>query len=146
MIEALGLKYGASNFKWTISEENPLFKDEDFLQLYGQFSYIIVAAMLMYLACHTCPYISYAVNCYARYMFGPRHYHELAFKIVGLYLKSTRDKLLVLNPSYSHSKIECLPGSGFAGIDGHENTTDPLCVKSGTGFFITFVNCPVLFQ
>ena len=29
---------------------------------------------------------------------------------------------------------------------GHENSTDPSCVKSRTGFVITVANCPVLWQ
>ena len=66
-------------------------------------------------------------------------------KRIGRYLKATRDRGLVLNPS-KVLKIDCYPDADFAGMYGHENSTDPSCVKSQTGFVITVANCPVLWQ
>jgi hypothetical protein len=40
-------------------------------------------------------------------------------------------------------KIDCYPDADFAGMFGHEKPTDPSCVKSRTGFIITFADCPV---
>ncbi|KAL7460027.1 hypothetical protein ACHAXS_000495 [Conticribra weissflogii] len=40
------------------------------------FNYSIVVGMLLYLAGHTCPDITYAVNCAARYIFCPNLVHK----------------------------------------------------------------------
>jgi len=78
-------------------------------------------------------------------MFCPRRSHELALKRIGRYLKATRDRGLVLNPS-KELKIDCYPDADFAGMYGHEDSSDPSCVKSRTGFVITVANCSVLWQ
>ena len=99
--------------------------------------------MLLYLSGHTRPDIAYAVNCCARYMFCPKHSHETALKRIGRYLKATRDRGLILNPNSDVCKLDCYPDADFAGMYGHEIPTDPACVKSRTGFVITFADCPV---
>ena len=99
--------------------------------------------MLLYLSGHTRPDIAYAVNCCARYMFNPRFSHEVALKRIGRYLKATRDKGLILNPS-KVLQIDCFPDADFAGLYGHEQASDPVCAKSRTGFIINVANCPVL--
>ena len=38
------------------------------------------------------------------------------------------------------------PDIAFAVMYGHENPTDPTCVKSRTGYVITFSDCPYLCQ
>jgi hypothetical protein len=50
-----------------------------------------------------------------------------------------------LNPS-KELKIDCYPDADFSGMYGYENSSDPSCVKSRTGFVITVTNCPVLWQ
>ncbi len=45
--------------------------------------------MLLYLSGHTRPDITFAINCCDRYMFCPKHLHELALKRIGCYLKIT---------------------------------------------------------
>ena len=101
--------------------------------------------MLLYLAGHTRPDIAYAVNCCARYMFNPKHIDELALKRIGRYLKATHRRGLILNPS-KELRIDNYPDADFAGMYGHEKPTDPSCVKSRTGYTITFANCPVIWQ
>jgi hypothetical protein len=71
--------------------------------------------MLLYLFCHSHPDITHLVNCAARYMFSPRHSHELALKRIGRYLKATGEKGLILNPSQDF-KIHCYPDADFAGL------------------------------
>ncbi len=92
--------------------------------------------MLLYLSGHSRPDIAYAVNCCARYMFNPRLSHEKALKQIGRYLKATRDKGLVLNPS-GQLKVDAYPDADFARLYGHEKVTDPACAKSCTGFLLT---------
>ncbi len=57
----------------------------------GAFSYSSVVGMLLYLSGHTLPNITFAVNCCSRYMFCPKHSHELALKQIVCYLKQTPD-------------------------------------------------------
>ena len=145
VIETLGLDIGTTSGKFTPAETKPLVKDVAGDPALGDFSYSSVVGMLLYLAGHTRPDIAYAVNCCARYMFCPRRSHESALKIIGQYLKATRDRGLVLHPS-KELKIDCYPDADFAGMYGHEDSSDPSCVKSRTGFVITVANCPVLWQ
>ena len=41
-------------------------------------------------------------------------------------------------------KLDNYPDANFAGMYGHELPTDPSCVKSRTGYVITFADCPVI--
>ena len=75
-----------------------------------------------------------------------RNYHKLTLNRSGNYFRVTRYKVLILNPSSSIFGVELFPDAEFVGICGHENTTDPLCVKIRTGFVITIANLPVLWQ
>jgi len=78
-------------------------------------------------------------------MFSPRLSHEKALKRIGRYLKATREKGLILNPSEELS-VDAYPDADFAGLYGHEKSTDPSCAKSRTGFLINVANCPVLWM
>ena len=146
VIEALGLDDGYAKGKHTPAETKPLVKDADGELAHGGFSYSSVVGMLLYLSGHTRPDIAYAVNCCARYMFCPRHSHELALKRIGRYLKQTADRGMVMNPSTDLCKIDAYPDADFAGMYGHEKPTDPSCVKSRSGFVITFADVPILWQ
>jgi hypothetical protein len=79
-------------------------------------------------------------------MFCPKHSHELALKRIGRYLKQTSDHGTVMNPSSDICKIDACPDADFAGMYGHEKPTDPSCVKSHSGFVITFADVPILWQ
>jgi len=79
IIEALGLDDGAKG-KFIPSESKPLVKDINGDLASGAFSYSSLVGMLLYLSGHTCPDITFALNCCARYMFCPKHSHELALK------------------------------------------------------------------
>jgi hypothetical protein len=81
-------------------------KDADGEAAHGRFSYSSVIGMLLYLSGHTRPDIAYAVNCCARYMFCPKHSHELALKRIGRYPKKTSDCGMLINPSTHICKID----------------------------------------
>jgi hypothetical protein len=146
VIEAMGLDVGMINPKWTPAEGAPLVKDSEGAPASGTFSYSSVVGMLLYLSGHSRPDIAYAVNCAARYMFNPRKSHEEALKRIGRYLKATRHRGLIINPSSTGLKIDAYPDADFAGMYGYENPTDPSCVKSRTGYVINVCDCPVLWQ
>jgi hypothetical protein len=144
VIEALGLDDGYAKGKHTPAKTKPLVKDADREAAHGGFSYSSVIGMLLYLSGLTRPNIAYTVNCCARYMFCPKHSHELALKQIGRYLKKTSDRGMVMNPSTGTCKIDAYPAADFAGMYGHEKPTDPSCVKSCSGFIITFADVPIL--
>jgi hypothetical protein len=90
IIKALGLDDGAKG-KFTPSESKPLVKNVNGDLVNGAFSYSSIVGMLLCLSGHTCPDITFAVNCCTYYMFCPKHSHELALKCIGCYLKQTPD-------------------------------------------------------
>jgi hypothetical protein len=145
VIKALGLDDGYAKGH-TPAKTKALVKDADGEVAHGGFSYSSVVGMLLYLSGHTCLNIAYTVNCCARYMFCPKHSHELALKRIGTYLKQTSDQDMVMNPSTDICKIDAYPNADFAGMYGHEKPTDPSCVKSCSGFVITFADVPILWQ
>jgi hypothetical protein len=98
VIGAVGLDAGTVNGKSTPAECKPLVKDENGLDARKDFSYSSVVGMLLYLAGHSRPDITYTVNCTAWYMFCPKRSHEEALKRIGRYLKATRERGLILNP------------------------------------------------
>ena len=130
--------------KYTPARYVPLVNNEDGVPVSVSFNYSSVIGMLIFLSRHTCPYIAFAVNFCARYMFCPKHSHEEALKQISQYLKLTRDCGLVLNPNVDLFKIYSYPYAYFDGMYGHENLTCPECVNSCTGYVSTFSYCPVL--
>jgi hypothetical protein len=146
VIKALGLDDGLVKGKYTPSESKPLVKDLNGEAASGAFSYSSVVGILLYLSGHTCPDITFALNCCARYMFCPKHLHELALKCIDHYLKQTSDRRMVISPSSDVFKIDAYPDADFAGMYSPEDHTDPACAKSRTGFIITFAECPVFSQ
>ena len=146
VIKVLGLDDGYAKGKHTPAESKPLVKDADGGGVHGGFSYSSIVGMLLYLSGHTHPDIAYAVNWGARYMFCSKHSHEFALKRIGRYLKQTSDRGMVMNLSTDICKIDAYPDADFAGMYGHEKPVDPSCVKSCTGFVITFANVPILWK
>ena len=65
--------------------------------------------------------------------------------MLEVYLKNTQDHGLVFYPNSYFFKVDTYPDYDFAGMYGQENTNDPACAKSLTGFNITFYDCSVLF-
>jgi hypothetical protein len=56
------------------------------------------------------------------------------------------DQGMVMNPSTELCKIDAYSDADFAGMYGNEMPMEPSCVKSCTGFAITFVNVSILWQ
>jgi len=51
-----------------------------------------------------------------------------------------------MNPPTDICKIDAYPDAYFAEMYGHEKLVDPSCVKSRTGFVITFADVPFLWK
>ena len=143
IIEALGLSSKYSTALHTPAACAPLARDKDGEPISGTINYASVIGMLLYLAGHSRPDIAFAVHQCARYTFDPKRSHEVALKHIGRYLKGTMDKGLIMSPSDGFS-LDCFPDADFAGLYGHEDSQDPHCVRSRTGYCILFCNCPIL--
>ena len=113
-----GLDFRTIKGNNTNKDSSPLVKDE-----YGEppnvdFSYIGVVGMFLYLGGHLLPNISHVFNCVARCIFSPKHSHELVLKIIGQYLKTTRNGGLLLNSSIERN-IYCYLDADFSGMHWH---------------------------
>ena len=75
-----------------------LGSDKEGLEAQGVHNYYSVIRMLLYLSGHSRPDIHFAVSQYARWSHDPKISHEEALERIGLYLKGTRDKGLILQP------------------------------------------------
>ncbi len=51
-----------------------------------------------------------------------------------------------MNPSTDICKIDAYPDGDFSGMYGHKKPVDPSCVKSCTGFDITFADVLILWK
>ena len=61
--------------------------------------------------------------------------------MIGRYLLGTCNKGLTINAT-RELKIDAYPDVDFAGLCGCEDSSDPICVRSRTGFIITVAGCP----
>ena len=101
--------------------------------------------MLLYLSGHSRPDIHFAVTQCDQFSHDPKRSHEKALERIGLYLKGTRDKGLILKPDLINKlQIDCYVDSDFAGQWGYEDPEDSSSVRSRTGYIIFIANCPVL--
>ncbi|KAK1733534.1 hypothetical protein QTG54_015822 [Skeletonema marinoi] len=149
IITNLGVDGGREGGKFVPAGPKPLPKDEDGPACEEDFNVAAVVGQLLYLSGHSRPEIAYAyaVNCCARYMlFCPRRSHELALKQIGRYLRRTRTRGLIIEPSQNLLAIDASPDADFAGMYGFERPDDPACVKSRTGFVINVAKNPVLWK
>ena len=145
IVEAIGLDLDHTTPKDTPCLKSPLSKDEDGDPCSGNFAYASIVGMLLYLSGHTRPDIAYSVSQVARFTFAPKHSHEAALKLIGRYLLGTRNKGLMITPTRDLN-IDAYPDADFAGLWGHEDSSDPICVWSRTGFVINVSGCHVLWK
>ncbi len=108
-----------------------------------EWGYPNVIGMLLYLTGHSRPDVQQAVHQCARFTHNPRASHEEAVKHICRYLKGTRDKGLVFRID-GDLTLDCYVDADFAGLWKVEHETDPVCVKSRTGFVIMLGGCPLL--
>jgi hypothetical protein len=145
IIKALGLDSKYSTSCDTPAEKAPLPRDVDGPPASGTLNYASIIGMLLYLTGHSRLDCSFATNQCARYTFAPTRKHENALIQIGRYLKGTINKGLILSPSET-LHIDCYPDSDFAGLWKYEDSQDPHCVRSRTGYVITLANCPILWS
>ena len=144
IIEAMELDDDNSTPKHTPCLKAPLTKDVDGDPCPESFAYASIAGILLYyLAGHSCPDIAYSLSQVARFTFCPKCSREARMKMIGRCLLGTRNRDLTIDPTREF-KIDANPDADFAGLYGHEDSSDPICVRSRTGFIITVAGCPVV--
>ena len=109
----------------------------------NSFHYRSVIGKLNYLEKSTRPDIAYAVHQCARFSSEPKIEHTQAVKLIGRYLKHTRDKGIICTPK--EESLECYADAGFAGdwdpeIAEHDNST----ARSRSGHVIMYAGCPLV--
>ncbi len=128
--------------KDTPASSIPLGTDADGAPFTEEWQYSSVVGMLLYLSSNSRPDIQFAVHQCARFTHSPKASHAEAVKRIARYLKGTRDRGLTFRPD-TNVKLDCYVDADFAGLWGHEDDQDPVCVKSRTGFVFTIAGCPV---
>jgi hypothetical protein len=131
------------NTKSTPCNQLPLGTDPQGLPITGKFEYASAVGMLLYLSSNSRPDIQYAVHQCARFTHFPKKSHEDAILRICRYLQGTKDKGLIFKPS-DDMTLDCYVDADFAGLYGVEDTQDPVCVKSRTGYTLTLGGCPLI--
>jgi hypothetical protein len=132
-----------SNPSTTPANKETLGTDKNGLIAQETWNYRSVVGMLLYLASNSRPDIAFAVHQCARFSHCPRASHEIALKKICRYLHGTSTQGLIFRPSKEFS-IDCYVDSDFSGLFGTEDSQDPICAKSRTGYVITLAGCPLL--
>jgi len=125
------------------SSAGPIGQDKLGKRAHHQWSYSSVVGMLLYLASNSRPELAFSVHQVARFTHSPRASHEEAVLRICRYLQGTKTEGLILRPS-KELKVDCWVDADFAGLWGYEDVTDPVCVKSRTGFVISIASCPLM--
>ncbi|KAL7475644.1 hypothetical protein ACHAW6_001552, partial [Cyclotella cf. meneghiniana] len=129
----------------TPAEVGPLPKDIHGVPTSGNINYPAVIGMLLYLCGHSRPEIAFAIHQVAQYTFKPTRRHDLALVCIAYYLKGTKNEGLMMSPSLV-PWVDCFTDADFAGLYGHEDSQDPHCACSWTGYVIMVFGCPVVWR
>ena len=101
--------------------------------------------MMLYLAMNTCPDISHAVSCVARFSNALKKSHATAIKTVVHCLKKTEDKGVVLHPDGMFN-LDTWVDADFCGLFCTEPDRDPNSTRSCMGFLICLGGCPLIWK
>ena len=120
-----------------------LHKDENGPTRKQSWNYRSAIGVLNYLQGMTRPDLSYAVHQCARFCENPKLSHEQAVKRVCRYLRATKDDGLIFTPDMNKG-FECYADADWAGNWNKDHNGDDSCVKSRTGYLITYAGCPII--
>ena len=76
-------------------------------------------------------------------MFGTKC--EVGLKLIGRHLLETRNKGHIITPT-RYLNIYAYPDADSAGLYNYEEHSNPVCVRSRTGYIITVAGCPVFWK
>jgi hypothetical protein len=127
------------------TRRDPLGLDPDGEPMNEVFSYPSIVGMLLYLSSNTRPDIAFAVSQVARFTHNPKESHATALKVIVRYLKGTHDKGLIFNPS-SALELGSHCDADFAGLFGHEPSSETNSARSRSGYVVKLAGCPLLWR
>ena len=99
--------------------------------------------MLMFQANNSRTDISYAVQQYSRFTNWPKASPGADSKRIIRYFQGTKDKGLIILPR-NKLQVDCHVDADFSGLWNVEDEQDPTCVNSCNGYFILFMDCPLM--
>ena len=115
IVKAMGLDVYHSTPKSNPCMNYPLTKGLDGDPCSEYFAYTSIFGVLLYLAGHSCPDITYSVSQVARLKFFPKRSHEAGLKIIGWYLLGIRNKGLIITPTHDFN-IYAYSDADFSGL------------------------------
>jgi hypothetical protein len=140
----------------------PLSKEINSGPCQEQWSMRSIVGMLQYLANNTRCKIAYVVNNVARHCNNPMRAHEMAIKRIVCYLKGSlyvdangkehvRGTFLsteTLHKNHSKEKLslDMYCDADFGGLYRYEDSNDPICAHSRTGYVIMLGSMPVMWS
>ena len=109
------------------------------------FHYRSVIGKLNYLEKCTRPDISYAAHQCARFTENPRKMHAQSVRWLARYLKSTRDKGIIMTPDHNKD-LEMHVDADFSGNWRKEESHIRDSARSRHGYVISYHGCPLLWK
>jgi hypothetical protein len=104
-----------------------------------------VIGMFLYLMNTSRTDCAFAMNQCAHFAHDPREPHHKALKQLVAYLIKTKHEGMTIRPT-SKNTLDCYVDADFAGLYGKEDSQDPTCVRSRTGYIITLGDNPVVWS
>lgn len=143
IIEDVGVKANELNRPTPAASTKILRRCQDAPSVKPPFNYRRVIGKLNFLEKSSRPDIAYAVHQCARFCSDPKEEHVNAVVHLVKYLKGTRDKGIILNPSKNKS-FEVWVDADFAGNWNKETAMhDASTAKSRSGYVLTYGDCPI---
>ena len=106
-----------------------------------------MVGMMLYLARSSRQDISCAVHQCARFSHGPKRSHEVSIKHIDMYLKTTRDKGIIMKPSMIEDlQFKLYAEADFVGLFASKDKAYPISVKSKTGILLTLGDVPIFWN
>ena len=102
-----------------------------------------IVGILTYISYNTRPDITFAVNQVSRFCNNPKRSHERAVKRILRYLRGTRTNGIIIRPTFPQL-LDCYVDADFCGLWKSDNTSDPISVRSRTGYVIMFCGTPLV--
>lgn len=143
IVSTLGLENCRPN--WTPAQQAALGIDPDGPPMKEDWSYPSVVGMLLYLSTNTRPDIAYAVSQVARFTHAPKQSHAVAVKMIGRYLRRTRDYGTIVSPT-GDLNLELYVDADFAGLYGRDPERSPSSARSRTGYIVFFGGIPLVWR
>ena len=122
-----------------------LGKDPTGTSFNKSWSYSSVVGMLLYLATHTRPDISFAVSQVARFVHSPKHCHGVALKRIVRYLVGTRNQGITYQATISLA-LNAYADADFCGLYRSDPSSDRSSARSRSGYIIFLGPCPLLWR